>query len=110
MKKLKDKKSSQLDMYRINKLNEINFQWRLQNCSVVSFDERLEALKEFKEKHGHVKIPRNHPDWGNWPNHIQSQYKNYLAGRNAKISKEKVEALLAIGFLEPSPQNEPGAV
>jgi len=110
MKKLKDKKSSQLDMYRINKLNEINFQWRLQNCSVVSFDERLEALKEFKEKHGHVKIPRNHPDWGNWPNHIRNQYKNYLAGRKAKISKEKVEALLAIGFLEPSPQNEPGAV
>lgn len=109
MKKLKDKKSSQLDMYRIKKLNEINFQWRLQNCSVVSFDERLEALKEFKEKH-HVKVPRNHPDWGNWPNHILSQYKNYLAGRKAKISKEKVEALLAIGFLEPSPQNEPEAV
>ena len=110
MKKLKDKKSSQLDMYRINKLNEINFQWSLQNYNVVSFDERLEALEKFKEEHGHVQIPRGHPDWGNWPNHIRSQYKNYLAGKKAKISKNKVEALLAVGFLEPPSQNEPGAV
>ena len=37
------KKSSQLDKYRIDKLNEIGFQWSLQNYTVVSWDDRFEV-------------------------------------------------------------------
>jgi hypothetical protein len=42
-KKLKDKKSSQLDKYRIDKLNEIGFQWSLLNWTTVSWEDRFEA-------------------------------------------------------------------
>ena len=42
-KKLKDKKSSQLDKYRIDKLNEIGFQWTILNWTTVSWEDRFEA-------------------------------------------------------------------
>ena len=42
-KKLKDKKSSQLDKYRIDKLNDIGFQWSLLNWTTVSWDDRFEV-------------------------------------------------------------------
>ena len=42
-KKLKDKKSSQLDNYRIDKLNDIGFQWSLMNWTTVSWDDRFEV-------------------------------------------------------------------
>ncbi|KAL7541416.1 hypothetical protein ACHAWF_006928 [Thalassiosira exigua] len=111
-KKLKDKRSSQLDKYRIDKLNEVKFQWSLQSWTVISWDDRYEALKRFKEKHGHCKVPRNHPDFGNWPAYQKAQYKLFKDGKKSKITKEKVHKLIQIGFLETEyftgvPQVEP---
>ena len=57
-------------------------------------------MKKFKEKHGHTKIPRNHPDFGNWPVYQKAQYKLFKSGKKAKITKDKVDRLIAIGFLE----------
>ena len=42
-KKMTKKKSSQLDKYRIDKLNEIGFQWSLASYTVVSWDDRFEV-------------------------------------------------------------------
>lgn len=67
---------------------------------MISWDDRFEALKKFKEQHGHCKIPRNHPDFGNWPVYQKSQYKLYRDGKKSKITKEKADKLLEIGFLE----------
>ncbi len=60
----------------------------------------MQALKKFKEKNGHVKIPRNHPDFGNWTTYQKAQYKLFKDGKKAKITKDKVDKLIAIGFLE----------
>jgi len=107
-KKLKDKKSSQLDKYRIDKLNEVEFQWSLQSWTVISWDDRFEALKKFKGHNGHVKVPRNHPDFGNWPIYQKAQYKLFKEGKKSKITKEKVDRLIQIGFFE-SPNNSQAA-
>jgi len=107
-KKMKDKKSSQLDKYRIDKLNEVSFQWSLQSWTVISWDDRFDALKKFKEQHGHCKIPRNHPDFGNWPIYQKAQYKLFEGGKKSKITAEKVDRLISIGFLETKKQT-PGS-
>jgi hypothetical protein len=60
----------------------------------------FQALKAYKEQHGHVKIPRNHPDFGNWPIYQKSQYKLFKEGKKSKLTKEKVDKLIQIGFLE----------
>jgi len=108
-KKMKDKKSSQLDRYRVDKLNAVRFKWTLQNYTVISWDDRFEALKKFKIQHGHVKIPKNHPDFGNWPIYQKTQYKLFKEGKKSKLTKKKVDRLIRIGFFEandPSP-NDP---
>lgn len=40
---MKDKKSSQIDKYRIDKLNEVNFQWSLQKSTKISWNDRFEV-------------------------------------------------------------------
>ncbi len=42
-KKLKAKKSSQLDKSRIDRLNEIGFQWSVQNWTITSWDDRYQV-------------------------------------------------------------------
>ena len=47
-----------------------------------------------------MKIPRNHPDFGNWPLYQRSQHKLFKEGKKSKLTKEKVDKLIQIGFLE----------
>ena len=61
----------------------------------------VQALKKYKEEHGHLKIPRSNSYFGNWPNWQRTQYKLYLAGKESKITKEKIDKLIAIGFFKP---------
>lgn len=42
-KKLKAKKASQLDQSRIDRLNEIGFQWSIQNWTITSWDDRYQV-------------------------------------------------------------------
>ncbi|KAL7475654.1 hypothetical protein ACHAW6_001565 [Cyclotella cf. meneghiniana] len=100
-KKFINKESSQLDRTRIDRLNAIGFQWSLQQWTVVPWEDRFDALKKFKEEHGHLKIPRNHPYFGNWPNWQRTQYKLYRSGKASKITKDKVDKLISIGFFKP---------
>jgi hypothetical protein len=62
----------------------------------------VQALKKFKEEHGHLKIPRNHPYFGNWPNWQRTQYKLFKSGKESKIDQAKVDKLKSIGFLKAS--------
>jgi len=81
-------------------LNAVNFQWTLQSWTAISWSDRFEALKKFKDEHGHCDIPHDHPDFGNWPFYQRNQYKLYQQGKKSKLTKEKVDKLTAIGFLE----------
>ncbi|KAL9180410.1 hypothetical protein ACHAXT_008380 [Thalassiosira profunda] len=99
-KRMKDKKSSQLDMYRIEKLNAVGFKWSLQNYTVVSWEDRFEALKQFKEQHGHCRIPRNHQQFGSWPTYQRSQYRLFKEGKKSKMTQERADKLIEIGFFE----------
>ncbi|KAL3785275.1 LOW QUALITY PROTEIN: hypothetical protein ACHAW5_008289 [Stephanodiscus triporus] len=109
-KKLKAKKASQLDQSRIDRLNEIGFQWSIQNWTKTSWDDRYQALVEFKEKHGHVNIPRNHPVFGSWPAYQKAQYKMFKGGKKSKLTDDKVEKLIRIGFLDTNEKPSPGTV
>lgn len=98
-KKWEMKKQSQLSQYRIDKLIEAGFQWSLMTNKTVSWEERFEALKRFKEENGHCVIPRGHVDFGSWPNYQRNQYKNWKEWKSSKLTKEKVDKLMEIGFL-----------
>lgn len=55
-------------------------------------------MSKFKEKHGHCNLPSNHPGFGNWPHYQKSQLKLFKEGKKSKITKEKVDKLIEIGF------------
>jgi len=97
-KKWEKKKQSQLSQYRIDKLNGAGFQWSLTRKS-VSWEQRFEALKRFKEEHGHCVVPSGHDDFDSWPSYQRSEYKNWKEGKKSKLTKEKIDKLIEIGFL-----------
>ena len=55
---------------------------------------------EFKETHGHCRVPMSIPDLGKWAKYQRDQYCMFLRGKKAKISQEKVDKLTSIGFEE----------
>jgi len=90
---------SRLGRDRIEKLNEIGFQWRLRP-ERIPWDDRFKALKRFKEEHGHCRVPITVPDLGKWAKYQRDQYSLFMRGKKAKINQEKIDRLLSIGFEE----------
>jgi hypothetical protein len=56
------------------------------------------ALVEFKEAHGHCRVPMNVPGLGKWAKYQRDQYVLRARGKKAKITKEKIDMLASIGF------------
>lgn len=83
---------------------------RLQALMAVGFvfDVRREAWKTrydellgFRAAYGHCNVPLHYegnPQLGVWVNRQRAAYKNYLSGDNPALTRERVEALEAIGF------------
>jgi hypothetical protein len=51
-------KSKQLTNEQIAAFNALDFDWTTQENVTRSFDERINDLKEYKQKHGHVNMKR----------------------------------------------------
>jgi len=79
---------------RIQRLNEIGFQW---DGSPPSWEEMFSELTEFKKIHGHCKVLRgNHrenPKLSNW---VSNQRRNFKRG---KLSKSQIKRLNQLGFI-----------
>jgi hypothetical protein len=52
-----DKKGFIITDKRIEKLNDIGFEWFLQQRGHAPWDERFEQLKAFQKEHGHCRVP-----------------------------------------------------
>ena len=84
----------QLTDERMKKLEEIGFEWSLQ-APKISWEERLEQLKEFKNINGHCRIVRSYPEnpsLGEW-----CHRQRFLAHKN-QLGKDRVKKLSDLGF------------
>ena len=72
---------------QINKLVELGFVW---NAHEYTFEIRYQELLEFKEKFGHVRVPRNYGSLGSWVAYIR---------KPDKASEEQKSRLNKIGFV-----------
>ncbi|KAL7540742.1 hypothetical protein ACHAXR_010356 [Thalassiosira sp. AJA248-18] len=88
---------SRLGRDRIDKLNEIGFQWRLRP-ERIPWDERFKAIVQYKEEHGHCRVPMNVPELGKWAKYQRDQYCLFMRGKKAKINQQKIDKLISIGF------------
>ncbi|GFH44358.1 hypothetical protein CTEN210_00832 [Chaetoceros tenuissimus] len=83
---------------RIKKLENIGFRWQASH----TFEERFNALIEFKRKHGHCNVPRAYKaddNLGQWIDNIRSMKSGRRDNRGVyKLSNERIKKLENIGF------------
>jgi hypothetical protein len=73
-------------------LEDMGFQWRMKD-NANFWGERCAELKEFKEEHGHCRVPVRSGKLGVWAMHMRS------TARRPK-SKERIAKLDAIGLFD----------
>ena len=76
---------------------------RVEKRKVVTFDERVEELTDFKDRFGHCFVPRRYPEnvsLGHWCNNLRHAYKLLQNGQKSSVnlSKERFERMEKLGF------------
>mmetsp|Transcript_27802 Transcript_27802/g.43734 ORF Transcript_27802/g.43734 Transcript_27802/m.43734 type:complete len:752 (-) Transcript_27802:44-2299(-) len=100
LKKMEAGKATSLTPERIQDLNELGFKWALRE-SHVSWEDRYEELKQFKDTNGHCNVPKQYPmnpALGYWVNEQRSQYRRFVDKKTSYMTEDKVQALKKIGF------------
>ena len=86
----------QLPEQRIQRLNEIGFQWRLFE---LSWEKQYTALVAYKEKFGHCNVSKKqaqkeYRQLARWLN----QQRKYIQEQNHRMSQYKLDKLNALGI------------
>ena len=93
-------KLTKLTADRIAALDAIGFDWRSRNHQKpsISFIDRVEALRKYKEKNGHVSVrKRDDKSLYIWCTDIRSARRNPETCQR-KVTADRIAALDAIGF------------
>ena len=78
---------------RIKALDELGFAWKMNK----SFEERIEEVKAFKEKHGHVRVTVKHDkSLANFCKDMRCARRGTKTG--AVITEDRIKALDEVGF------------
>lgn len=83
---------------QIKMLNSVGFVW---DTRETEWYEKLDTLKEYKARHGHVNVPLEYPDnpsLGHWIHNQRREYRYFLAGKRSYLTEERKKALEEIGF------------
>lgn len=87
----------QVSEERIKMLDELGFAWEVPSA-VTPFEERLVQLKEFKEKHGHLKVTNKvDKQLASWCSNMRAARRN-PKGSGLHASEERIRMLDEIGF------------
>lgn len=94
-KQRKEQREGRLDDLRAKRLNGVSFVWNVKDWV---FQARLEQLREFKNKHGHLKVKMSDGELGPWFYSRRKEYLQWLEGGKTTLSNEHREALEEVGF------------
>jgi hypothetical protein len=90
--------SAHLNARRLQKLHEIGFVFRQKKGGYKSFDERVNEMREFRAKYGHLRILTSDPDLGYFVAHCRDQFRLFKIGKKSSMTEEKVKILTELGF------------
>mmetsp|Transcript_31046 Transcript_31046/g.67180 ORF Transcript_31046/g.67180 Transcript_31046/m.67180 type:complete len:657 (+) Transcript_31046:577-2547(+) len=97
-KKLKEDKESMLTASRLMKLNDIGFQFR-QRADYVSWNDRVQQLRDYKAQHGDLRIPVSNPDLGWFVSSQREEYRKRIDGAHSSLTDERYNDLQELGFV-----------
>ena len=88
---------------RIQMLQQINFDFKTKPRVVVPFESRVEALKRYREKHGHMRVSRKEDQsLSYFIVHVKESLKKMQEGTKTKIpiklTSDRIKMLKQIGF------------
>ena len=96
--KIQGGKSSQLTVERVQKLTDAGFVFQQRKQS-IKWMERLKQLGRYKEKHGHVRVPKSDPELGVFVNRQRYEYTKLMAGKPSSLNAERLDELKALDFV-----------
>jgi superfamily II DNA or RNA helicase len=82
-----------LKIDQINQLEDIGFVW---DALDSRWEEMIEALKQYKDKHGDCNVPNKYPDNTQLAAWVRKQRLNY---NEQRLTKDEIERLEDIGFI-----------
>jgi hypothetical protein len=85
-------RKGKLSKNQIKRLEDVGFVWELQK---LKWEEKFDALKEYKKNHGDCNVPRRWKKNQQLANWVASQHARY---RNKKLSEGRIKRLEDIGF------------
>ena len=94
----RDGKKSPISNERVAKLNEIGFEW---DVNEAAWEEKLAELVAYKEAYGDCNVPnrfKENEQLGKWVARHRTEYRLYQEGKKAKITRERIAKLNEIGF------------
>ena len=98
------KTSYNLSRGRIERLEDIGFQWQVLRTDYdKTFEKSCSELRAFKEEFGHYNIPRSYagnPSLGHWCSHMRTEYHRMQKGMKTSynLSQGRIERPGEIGF------------
>ena len=98
-KKLATTGESKLSAMKIQQLNDAGFKFA-KRSRYTKWSDRIKQLKSWKEKNGHLKIPINDPELGEFASRQRTEYTRFLEGHtDIGLTKERVKQLTDMGFI-----------
>ena len=92
-------KSKQLTNEQIAAFDALDFDWTTQEYVTRSFDERINDLEEYKQKHGHINVNRQKgSSLYQFCADVRYSLKQFEKGGTMKLTEERIGKLDALGF------------
>ena len=92
-------KYSPMTQERIDALETLGFDW---GAASIGWKGHLQKLVQFKELHGHCRVPINHcvddVRLGKWVNNQRTEYQSFMDGQHSTMTQDCMDALNSIGF------------
>jgi len=97
-KKLKNNQGTKMTASRLQKLNDIGFIFN-PRPAYMKWEDRMDQLLIFKEKHGHLRVPVTDPDIGEFVARQRVEYAKLMSGKPSGMTQDRAEALSVLGFV-----------
>lgn len=97
----KGRPNKYLNEERIRRLEELGFEWHVQNkIKMEGWEQKLKQFKEYLEEHGDLAVPTEYKTngLGSYAAYLRTQYVFYKQGTKSHLNEEKVQQMDEMGF------------
>jgi len=96
--KLQEGKPTRLTLQKMQQLTDLGFIFRTVSKS-LTWDQRIEQLKQYKILHGHTRVPKSDPQLGVFVNRQRYEYSKFKSGRPSTMNESRLNDLQELDFV-----------